>query len=50
MATGTLSGAQKAALVLLQMSREQSTQVMRQMSDNELSEISFEIEIGRAHV
>ena len=43
MATGTLSGAQKAALVLLQMNREQSAQVMRQMSDNELSEISFEI-------
>ena len=43
MATGTLSGAQKAVLVLLQMNREQSAQVMRQMSDNELSEISFEI-------
>ena len=43
MPTATLTGAQKAALILLQMPREQSIQVMRQLSDAEVAEIAFEI-------
>ena len=38
-----LTGGQKAALVLLQMQRDQAAKVMQQMTDDELSEIAFEI-------